>query len=117
MLRTQALKNVHAGSFHRLSQGNFATSGGTPVSAADVTLSTLRGAPVRILPPPGVSMRDSGLTFAPIAGVDTATLSRDGDAWHLTPDEDSIGPVGLRYFISDGLSTDVGNITVTLDAN
>jgi hypothetical protein len=61
-------------------------------------------------------MADEAWTFAPVAGVEGGALSRDGDDWQLVLDPATTGPLTLRYFATDGLSTDDGTVTVTLAA-
>ena len=110
MVRALGRKAVHAGSFHTLSQGVFATVAHRAARADPITVTTAAGQPVA-LPPVFATPRD-GIIHAVIAPPDAGDLRLDGTAWRYAPPAGFSGAVEMTYARSDGVQTQTGRLTI-----
>lgn len=112
MVRTYGKKTVHAGSFYTLSQGVFAQVGRPPIVAHN---------------PKGVVQSGEVFDFSTlfnmasggaIAGfVDAPVQGRlrfENGQWRYQAPSDFSGTVGLRFVVSDTLTSDEGIVTLTV---
>lgn len=112
MVRAQALKEVHAGSFHALSQGAFATVANLPPSAADQSISTPMGevATVRFsATDPNAGDR---LLAAPIRDGAGGRLTLSKQGWTFVPDAGFEGRVQVPFSVFDGIAVDDGLLSI-----
>ncbi|MCP4765605.1 MAG: hypothetical protein GY875_04975 [Gammaproteobacteria bacterium] len=112
MVRSHALKEVHAGSFYRFSQGTFTTLDNRPPRAMDQSISTSMGTQVKLHPT--ATDPDSGddLTIALIRGSDEGHLVHSKGEWSFIPETGFTGRVTIPFSVFDGIASDQGSITI-----
>lgn len=114
MVRAYGLKQVHAGSFHTLSQGSFAEIAMPSLRAEDMQI-TGRADETLVLPQM-FSQPEDGTIHAFITGPEQGDLFHDGANWHYTPPAGFTGEVRLRFSVSNALQTDEGLLTILIAA-
>lgn len=112
MVRAQTLKNVHAGSFYRFSQGAFAAPGNTPPAAADQTISTPAGQAVEIRPAATDPDASTELTIALIRDARGGRLAPSGAGWSFIPEAGFTGRVEIPFTVFDGIASDDGMLRI-----
>jgi hypothetical protein len=112
MVRARSLKQVHAGSFYRYSQGAFARPGNRPPRAVDQSLSTAAGQALRIRL--SATDPDGGdvLTIAPVRGADAGRLVASGAEWSFIPEPGFSGTAAIPFTVFDGTASDDGLISI-----
>jgi len=112
MVRSHALKEVHAGSFYRFSQGTFTTLDNRPPRAIDQSISAPMGAEVKIRPSATDPDSDDNLTIALIRGSDGGHLAQSQGEWSFVPETGFTGRVTIPFSVFDGIASDQGSITI-----
>lgn len=110
MVRAYGLKQVHSGSFYTYSQGVFATADSSALKAEALTASGPAGDAIAV-PFPAAP----GKIFALIEGPEVGELSQTDGTWVYTSPAGFNGDVALRYSVSDAFSTDIGEITISVE--
>ncbi|MCP4331522.1 MAG: hypothetical protein GY785_02610 [Gammaproteobacteria bacterium] len=112
MVRSHSLKEVHAGSFYRFSQGTYTTLENRPPRAIDQSVSTPIGQEIKIRP--SATDPDSGdvLTIAPIKVSEGGHLLPSNDGWTFFPEAEFTGRVIIPFTVFDGIASDDGLIDI-----